>query len=70
VSSDHFRLCIHLDEQGRPCNRRTTKPLTLCGLHRPKPKGGHSRTNEAQRQAVRRFKKRTTAGLPAGWEGI
>lgn len=69
MTSDHFRLCIHLDAAGRPCNRRTTKPLTLCALHRPKPSGSHTRpTPEQQRQSrAKRIRRRDAAGVPEGW---
>lgn len=68
--SDHFRLCMHLDASGRPCNRRTTKPLTMCSLHRPKAPGGHSRSKDAQTRAQRKHRERmSNAGVATAWEG-
>lgn len=63
------RLCLHLDPRGRPCNRRTMRPLSLCDQHRervrPSVKGSHT-SAEGQRAWKQR---RAQAGVLAGWEG-
>jgi hypothetical protein len=68
MTSGHW-LCLHLDEKGRPCPRRTMHPLSMCSQHRPKAAGTHTRSPEAQREAMKRHRQRTsTAGMASAWE--
>lgn len=67
MTADHFRLCLHLDARGYPCNRRTMKPLSLCSLHRPKVVTSGTRMGaEYQRQ---RRAKLSQAGTSPAMEG-
>ncbi len=65
TSGGHW-LCIHLDASGRPCNRRTMKPLTCCVLHREQPerKGGKQYPEAKKRWRM----SRRNAGLAPGME--
>lgn len=67
MSADPFWLCLHLDARGRPCNRRTMKPLSMCSLHRPASVPVKRQGSRAEYQRDRRAAQRN-AGVPAAWE--
>lgn len=53
-----FHLCMHLDERGFPCNRRTMRPLSMCSLHREKTGVLRTRPKRAEYQRTFRAKRR------------
>jgi hypothetical protein len=60
----HFWLCLHLDERGRPCNRHTMRPLSLCSVHRPKAKGETRPGPSAEYQRARRARVAQSGAIP------
>jgi hypothetical protein len=68
--TDHFWLCLHLDERGRPCNRRTMHAdieERLCDQHREKPQRTASAPSTAEYQRDRRARL-ARAGLSPAME--
>lgn len=64
-----FWLCFYLHPNGRPCNRRTRRPLSMCDQHRERPTTGHSPPTREQRRASARraHQRRELAGVSEAW---
>jgi hypothetical protein len=67
--SGHY--CLHLDDAGRPCNRRTLR-LGMCDQHRPAPVRVRDAASQRAAQVkfrAKRAKSQLTAGLAPAMEG-
>jgi hypothetical protein len=63
------RLCFHLDEHGRPCNRRVMQPFGFCDQHREKPRAQRQYPEAKKAWAAKAKRSQATAGLSSAMEG-